>query len=240
MTASMFIPQNHKSLFRQLLGGMYDAVLITDPNGHIIQVNPRAIEFFGHSDEELTDRPVSVLIPGVTSPMVQRIRKGLGDNRHIMLDANCQRKDGSMFQAEVTVSVIDLMNPGDLVFTVRNTERRRRQIDVFRSKENCFAMSPAALFVCAPDGRIRQANRAFLDMFGFKEQDEAVKKNFSELMPDAPLPELFANALKGEAGSARVKSESESGVSGELDVQLRPDLHGKRNVGVVGSIISIG
>ena len=37
--------KDHRSLFRQLLAGMYDAVLITDPNGHLLQLNPRARSF---------------------------------------------------------------------------------------------------------------------------------------------------------------------------------------------------
>ena len=149
---TMFMPQNHKSLFRQLLAGLYDAVLIADPNGHIREVNPRAVEFFKYEAEETADRPVELLIPGVSPQMVQRIRKGLGDGRYVVLDANCQRKDGSSFPAEVSISEIDLFEPGDLVFTVRNIERRRRQLEAFRSKENCYNVSQAALFVCSPDG----------------------------------------------------------------------------------------
>ena len=40
----LFVPKDRKSLFRQFLAGMYDAVVITDPNGHIIEINPRAGE----------------------------------------------------------------------------------------------------------------------------------------------------------------------------------------------------
>ena len=118
--------KDHRSLFRQLLTGMYDAVLITDPNGHLLEINPRAKEFFQYETDEVIDRPIGLFIPGVTPTIVQRIRAGLDQARHMMLDANCLRKDQTTFSAEVTVSVIDLMDPGDLVFTIRNTERRRR------------------------------------------------------------------------------------------------------------------
>ena len=74
---SLFIPKDRRSLFRQFLGGMYDAVVITDPNGHILDVNARATEHFGYELEEILDREVSRLVPGLKSAVVQRIRKGL-------------------------------------------------------------------------------------------------------------------------------------------------------------------
>ncbi len=231
--------QDHRSLFRQLLAGMYDAVIITDPNGHLMEQNPRAKEFFGYETEEVMDRPVGVFIPGVTPAIVQRIRSGLAAARHMMLDANCLRKDGTPFAAEVTVSMIDLMNPGDLVFTVRNIERRRRQLEAFRSKENCFNVSQAALFACAPDGRFRQVNAAFRELFGISAEAEDVSAfTFVDFMCDDPLPALFAQALAGETNTVRVRAENADGGSAEeVEVALAPDMHGKKIRGVVGSVL---
>ena len=145
----LFVPKDRKSLFRQFLAGMYDAVVITDPNGHIIEINPRAEEHFGYTQDEVIDRPISVYIPGLAPEIVQRIRRGLDQDRHMVLDANGLNKDGSKFACEVTVSMIDLMDPGDLVFTVRNTERRRRINNIFRAKSNAFQIAQCALFTAS-------------------------------------------------------------------------------------------
>ena len=238
MSNPVMTMKDHRSLFRQLLEGMYDAVIITDPNGHLIEQNPRAKEFFGYETEEVMDRPIGVFIPGVTPAMVQRIRKGLDEARHMMLDANCLRRDGTPFAAEVTVSVVDLMNPGDLVFTVRNTERRRRQLEAFRSKENCFNVSQAALFACAPDGRFRWVNPAFVQMFGVEE--DVQKFSFVDFMDDEPLPSLFAQALAGESTTTCIRAENAEGGEGEeVEIALAPDFHGKKIRGVVGSIFRV-
>ena len=207
--------KDHRSLFRQLLAGMYDAVLITDPNGHLLNLNARAKEFFRYDSDEILAR-------------------------HMMLDANCLRRDGTVFPAEVTVSLIDLMNIGDLVFTVRSTERRRRQLEAFRTKENVCAIAQSALFACAPDGRFRWANTACLDMFGYESEDEILKLSFSDLMSDEPLPELFARALDGERSATRITAEEgDAAEKKDIEIQLAPDLHGKKTVGVVGSIIRV-
>ena len=240
MAASTITMKDHRSLFRQLLAGMYDAVLITDPSGHLLDLNARAKEFFQYETDEVLDQPVGRFIPGVTPAIVQRIRNGLEQARHMMLDANCLRKDGTVFPAEVTVSLIDLMNIGDLVFTVRSTERRRRQLDAFRTKENVCSIAQSALFACAPDGRFRWANSACLDMFGYESEDDLLKLAFTDLMSDEPLPELFARALDGERSATRITAEEgDAGEKKDIEIQLAPDLHGKKTVGVVGSIIRV-
>ena len=137
----MFVPKDRRSLFRQFLSGMYDAVVITDPNGHILEINPRTVEYFGRESDEVVDQPVSIFIPGLKQDVVLRIRKGLEGDRHVVVDANGVAKDGRKIACEVAVSCIDLLNPGDLIFTIRNVERRRAYMNAFRDKANAFDLS---------------------------------------------------------------------------------------------------
>ena len=234
----LFVPRDRKSLFRQFLAGMYDAVVITDPNGHIIEINPRAEEHFGYAQDEVVDRPISFYIPGLAPEIVQRIRRGLDDDRHMMLDANGLNKDGSKFACEVTVSIIDLMDPGDLVFTVRNTERRRRINNIFRAKSNAFQIAQCALFACDPDGRIAECNTAFLEMFGIESEEDAGRQTFAELFGDDPLPENFKKALAGETTVTGIVAEGDEDQE-EIEVVLAPNMHGPKCQGVVGSVIKV-
>ncbi len=231
----LFVPRDRKSLFRQFLAGMYDAVVITDPNGHIIEINPRAEEHFGYTQDEVIDRPISFYIPGLAPEIVQRIRRGLDDDRHMMLDANGLNKDGSKFACEVTVSIIDLMDPGDLVFTVRNTERRRRINNVFRAKSNAFQIAQCALFACSPDGTISECNTAFLEMFGIADEEEACKQSFADLFNDDPLPENFKKALAGETTVTGIVAEGDDDQE-EVEIVLAPNMNGHKCQGVVGSV----
>lgn len=237
----LFVPRDRKSLFRQFLAGMYDAVVITDPNGHIIEINPRAVEYFGHEQEEVVDRPIAFYLPGLTPEIVQRIRRGLSEDRHMVIDANGLAKDGSKFACEVTVSVLDLMDPDDLVFTVRNTERRRAINNAFRAKSNAFQVAHCALFGCDMEGNIRDMNAAFLELFGLENEEEARKCVFADLMGDEPLMEAFRKALAGETTTLTIvaKDEGEGDGEAELEVILAPNLHGRKNHGVVGSILKV-
>jgi len=231
--------KDHRSLFRQLLAGMYDAVLITDPNGHLLLLNPRATEFFQYRSEEVRDWPIGRFIPGVTPEMVERIRSGLDQARHMMIDANCLSKDGTAFAAEVTVSLVDLMNIGDLVFTIRNTERRRRQLAAFRTRENAYDIAQSALFACTAEGRFRAVNAAFLELFGIESEEEALKASFEDFFEDEPLAELFKRALAGETATVRITAEEDGVAAKDVEVQLAPDRQGKKIVGIVGSVIRV-
>lgn len=236
---ALFIPKDRKSLFRQFLAGMYDAVVITDPNGHILEINPRTVEYFGRDLDEVLDKPVSIFIPGLKQEVVGRIRRGIEGDRHVVIDANAVSKDGRKIACEVAVSAIDLMNPGDLIFTIRNVERRREYMNAFRAKAGAFQISQTALFACGADGRFAECNETFLQMFSLKDVADARQHVFTEFMDDDPLPENFKKALAGETTVTGVIAENEEDGQDELEIVLAPNAYGRKIQGVVGSILKI-
>jgi PAS domain-containing protein len=156
----------------------------------------------------------------------------------MVLDANGLNKDGSKFACEVTVSMIDLMDPGDLVFTVRNTERRRRINTMLRAKANAFQVAQCALFACDADGNIRECNTAFCEMFDLKDEEDARTHTFAEFMSDDPLPENFKKALAGETTVTGIVAEGDEDQE-EVEVVLAPNMLGNKCHGVVGSVTKV-
>lgn len=215
---------------------MYDAVVITDPSGHIHETNARTGEHFGYSEEDLLDQPVSLLIPGLTAETVQRIRKAIEDDRHVIVDANGRTKGGEKVACEVAVSTLDFRGPDDLVFTIRNVERRRSYLNALRAKDSAFQISQTALFSCSPEGAFQEANEAFLALFGLESDEEARAHVFDDYMPDKPLPERFKQALAGEKTTTVIVAEGDGDDEEELEIVLAPNRQGRKIVGVVGSI----
>lgn len=231
----MFVHKDRKSLFRQFLAGMYDAVVITDPNGHIIEINPRAVEHFGYESDEVVDKPISFYIPGLTAAVVQRVRNGLKDDRHMVIDAGGKRKDGGRIACEVMVSVVDLANPGDLVFTIRNVEKRRNAMNVYRAKANAFRAAPCGLCICDAEGRVRENNAAFRGLFSLADDDAARRQTFAGLLGDGAMAREFVSALAGKTVSARTSTAN----GDVLQVRLSPNNHGRHNYGVVCSFLKV-
>ena len=109
-------------------------------------------------------------------------------------------------------------------------------MNAFRAKASAFQIAHSALFACDADGRIEEANDAFLEMFGIEDIDEARKHVFSDFMDDAPLPENFRKALAGEKTVTGIVAEGDGEDREEVEIVLAPNLHGRKIHGVVGSI----
>ena len=115
--------KGQKALYYQMMNAIYDAVLILDDNGHVVDCNERVPAILGHSREELWDEPVGTLIPGITPQIFAKMKTGLHGNRRVLISARCHRKDGSTFHGEVGAGLIDLTGE-NLVLTIRNIEKR--------------------------------------------------------------------------------------------------------------------
>jgi len=111
---------------------------------------------------------------------------------------------------------------------------------MLRAKEAAFQIAHAALFACDQQGRITQANDAFLQMFGLADEDDARSHTFSDFMTDDPLPENFGKALAGETTIVGIVAETGDGEDDEeIEVTLAPIRIGRKVKGVVGCVFKV-
>lgn len=115
--------------YEKLLQSIYDAVLITDSRGRIIDFNSRAVDFMLCDETELEGASILSLISGADASLLASIRKNLQDHRYTLIEAFCIRRDKSMFPGEIAVNKIDLDKDGQLCFFVRDVSVRKRAQD---------------------------------------------------------------------------------------------------------------
>ena len=127
--------KGQKALYYQMMNALYDALLILDDNGHVVDCNERATTIFGHSREELWDVAVTTLIPGINPQIFAKMKDSLHGNRRVLINARCHRKDGSTFPGEVGAGLMDLTGE-NLVLTVRNIEKRAPVRAIIRPAAN--------------------------------------------------------------------------------------------------------
>jgi PAS domain S-box-containing protein len=234
--------QDHRSLYKQLLRGMYDAVLVTDPKGHVIDSNLRVQEFFHYDPNEVWDLEISKLIPGITMQLLERVKQGLSESRHVLMDARCVRKDGHSFPAEVAISSLDLINEGDVVFSVRNIERRKRQSQLLRSLQNAMANDLSAIAVCDNDGQIIYANHALRTLWACEKDEQIIGKQLTSLWPDDPQgAEPIRRARSGERWMGMLDARAFDGRRFQVGVAMDVDrpLEGTEVVGLVCSFVEV-
>lgn len=229
---------DQKVLYYQLMNGMYDAILILDDKGHVVDCNTRFSDIFGYSREDAWDLPVDKLVTGMSNQMFEHLKSNLSENHHILIDARCYRKDGTSFPGEVGVSSLSLTRGSNVVFTIRNVERRKSAMDELRRGQAAFEVALAPAFSCDVDGQILTANQAFLDAFGMSDLEQAKKVLFLELLPDAGR--AFLRAACGERVREQHQVTSPDGATVvTFELALAPIQSGQNITGVAGSILQV-
>jgi protein-histidine pros-kinase len=136
--------------FRSLLESAPDAMVIVNQDGSIVLVNSQAVVTFGYNQDELIGKPIETLIPESTHNRHRAQRADYTANPHargmgIGLDLYAQRKDGSQFPVEISLSPIETEEGGLIASSVRDiTERKRieqRMVELALERERRIILS---------------------------------------------------------------------------------------------------
>src|SRR5262249_317330 len=141
--------QHAEARFRRLLEAAPDAILEIDSRGRIVLINETAEKMFGYTREELMGLDVETLVPtamrrghvahrGAYTAHPQMRPMGTG------LELHAQRKDGSLFPVEISLSP----NPGDeglrVIALVRDISSRKQVEDRLRAVQEQYTAELSA------------------------------------------------------------------------------------------------
>lgn len=157
--------------FQALLQNIYDAVLITDPRGQIRNVNARAVQFFGYDAPEFTDLNVVQLISGATEELFSTIWQTLQGDRFVLIEACCNRKDETIFPAEISVNRLRLSSTDYLSFFIRNITLRKEAEERLRTGDTAIRNSGSGIAITDAAGNLQYCNPAILRLWGLGEQE---------------------------------------------------------------------
>jgi len=175
-----------RAYFQQLFHNSPDAILMTDTNSKVIQVNRGFEVLFGYSNEEAKGQSLTELIvPEVgvqeASDSFQRISGG----EIIRKESVRRRKDGSL--VDVSVLAYPIRSNDKLVglYGIYSdiTERKRAEEAIKHAAEEwreTFDSISDAISIHDKDFRILRANKAFADIF-HKKPSQVLGKHCYEL-----------------------------------------------------------
>jgi len=115
---------NQRELYRNLMNALYDAVLLVDDKGYVVDNNSRVENTFGYSLSEMWDMSLQKLIKGFGPHVLLKLSEPLNEGRPVIIDGRGIRKDGSMFSAEICVSKVKLSSSENLLFAIRDISKR--------------------------------------------------------------------------------------------------------------------
>ncbi len=119
-----------EELFRGLVETTPDAIVIVDTSGDIVLVNGLAETLFGYTREELLGQPVEILLPAHVRSSHRTLRQQyLAHPRVRPMDAGRelygQRKDGSTFPADISLSPLETAEGLVISSTIRDLTARK-------------------------------------------------------------------------------------------------------------------
>ena len=119
---------NPRAQFQELINGFYDVIFIMDGSGRVICSNTRAEPVLGYTEDDLWDMEISKIVKGITPVIFRQMMDALHNSQQVLISTRCVRKDGTEFLAEVSASFVHLTREENLVFLIRNIERREAAI----------------------------------------------------------------------------------------------------------------
>jgi PAS domain S-box-containing protein len=181
-----------QALFEQLFEFSPDAIVVTDSQGRITNVNAQVQRAFGYTREELVGKRVEVLVP-------ERFRSAHPNHRQtynaqptlrpmgVGLELHALRKDGTEFPVDIMLSPVETTEGQVTVSVIRDISERKRTEEALRRSEQqlraLFEFSPDAIIASDQEGRITQANAQVEEFFGYTKA-ELLGQSVDVLVPE--------------------------------------------------------
>ncbi len=207
------------SRYHELLQSIYDAALITDLTGVIMETNARAVEFLQWSSEELSGVLVSDVISGADASLVKALVKNLEKERYTLIQAYCIRKDGSLFPSEIAVNRLRV-GEGSLCFFIRDITVRRMAEEMLRTEHNAIQNAANGIVIADLASNLEYVNPAFAEMLGYGSAESLVGIGVREVLGEGEATDqMLSDVLThGSTWTGELAVEKPSGDVVELGV----------------------
>ncbi|MGB7266275.1 MAG: PAS domain S-box protein, partial [Terracidiphilus sp.] len=194
-----------------------DAILVTDGDGVMRAVNPRAEELFGYSTEELIGQPVEMLVPARFRRNHPRHREDYNAaprarQMGAALNLFGLRKDGTEFPVDIMLKPIETEAGPAVVSFIRDaTEQRAAQealrLQDLRLRSILDSIGEYAIYLLDRDGHVLTWNPGAERIKGYK-ADEVLGLHFSRFFIQEDLDRNHpAELLHQAAAKERVEEE---------------------------------
>ena len=135
-----------KTLFESFFEFSPDAIVVTDENGRITNVNSQVEKAFQYTRAELLGLPVETLIPERFRAAHPNHRESYSAHPSVRpmgtkLELYGRRKDGSEFPVDIMLSPVGTAGGPIFLSVIRDVSERKRSEDVLRQTEQQLRVS---------------------------------------------------------------------------------------------------
>ena len=175
--------------YRSLVEHAYDAIMIADFEGNLLEVNEKTEDLLGYTKDELLDTNISQIHPEEEFGRVLRAFSEMVEGKTgSLLDTKVLRKDGETVPIDISGGVITYGGSQVIQGIFRDiTERKKIEQHLAQSEQRFRNLSEASLeaIVFIEDGVIVDANDALNRLFGYEGEDLRGKPATDFIVPES-------------------------------------------------------
>lgn len=214
--------------FRAIFDSANDGIIIVNPQTHkFVEANQRICDALGYTREEMLALGVYDIHPRAELPHVlEEFDRQMRGEIVVAPDLPVQRKDGSVFYADIGAASLMLGGQPHAIGVFRDiTQRKQAELALRESEERYRVLVETmneGLGVQDAEGRITYMNRFALEMFGYQAA-EIIGKPISTLFDEENL-EAFNQQMESRqmGGEERYEVTWKKKDGGRLDTIVSP------------------
>jgi PAS domain S-box-containing protein len=185
-----------------------DIILLLDQDWRILEANERALRAYGYSSEELTGLSLRDLRAAGQRQGFDLVASAGGSLDRGVYETVHQRKDGSAFPVEVSLSEVEIGGKKHRQAVIRDIAERRQAEEELRGSEEryrvLFERSGDGIVILDAEGpeagRILDLNEAVVKSHGYTREELLAMKiaDLAATVPEAEIAGRFQRFLAGE------------------------------------------
>jgi len=164
-----------EAMHREIMFSAFDAIIVANMAGKIVEVNPAAASIFGYSMEMFKQLEISALIP---EHLRQKYENGFhnyvetGECKIVgtCFETEALHQDGHIFPIELYMNELN-NDLGKVVATIRDVSERRQAEDTMRKLSAAIERSGESILITDRKGVIEYVNPAFTDLTGYSYEE---------------------------------------------------------------------
>lgn len=173
--------ERYSSLFRH----SHDAIFVHDLKGNILDVNKKAKALFGYKKPEILSLKICDIHPKSELASLKKAFQAIEKNGFVEFECLFKKKNGDVFPAEVSSSLIEVEGKKIVQGVVRDITERKLGDDALRKSEMkyraLFEFANDAVFIMSIGGEQILVNNKGADMLGYT-IEELSGKSFKDVV----------------------------------------------------------
>ncbi len=203
----------------------YDAVIIHDAQGKIIDVNEKALNLFGYSYGKVLQLEVRDMLGSDFQENLTYAMKHMKSDVHLFTEAELKDKSGKVFNAEISASLFRLGEQYFFQAVIKDLTLRRAAEKKADLLTTAISHTAESIEITDYEGKIVYVNPAYEKQTGYT-LAEVMGKNPSVLNSGRQdkkfYTELWDTIKKGEVWSGHFSNRTKAGVLFEEDATISP------------------